>query len=308
MKMAQKYYYVAEHCFAVQTSNDVLMSLMTNYEPFVTTEGEPHNNAIFVLHIEQNGLLRENTRLSYAHIFTDNSEIDMPRIEVYKNNEGNWLFRISMIADSPICCEVTSNASFSEAQLHIAHDCQDTHFCIDNALMLLYAFRTAPLKTLEMHAAVVVKEQTGYVFLGHSGTGKSTHARKWLEAFPDAHLLNDDNPIIRLMDNQEIRVYGSPWSGKTPCYKNAHATLRGIVKLTQAPNNLIHSIPLPEAYAHVYSSASGMKIERTMVEYLYNTVSHIVTHIPCYLLQCLPNTDAAQVCWEKIKTETNKQF
>lgn len=301
MKMAQKYYYVAEHCFAIQTSNDVLMSLMTNYEPFVTTEEELHNNAIFVLHIEQNGLLQENTRLSYAHIFTDNSEKDMPRIEVYKNNEGNWLFRISMIADSPICCEVTSNASFSEAQLYIAHDCQDTHFCIDNALMLLYAFRTAPLKTLEMHAAVVVKEQTGYVFLGHSGTGKSTHARKWLEAFPDAYLLNDDNPIIRVMDNQEIRVYGSPWSGKTPCYKNAHATLGGIVKLAQAPHNLIHSIPLPEAYAHVYSSASGMKIERTMVEHLYNTVSHIVTHIPCYLLQCLPNTDAAQVCWEKIK-------
>ena len=301
MKMAQKYYYVAEHCFAVQTSNDVLMSLMTNYEPFVTTEGELHNNAIFVLHIEQNGLLQENTRLSYAHIFTDNSEKDMPRIEVYKNNEGNCLFRISMIADSPICCEVTSNASFSEAQLHIAHDCQDTHFCIDNALMLLYAFRTAPLKTLEMHAAVVVKEQTGYVFLGHSGTGKSTHARKWLEAFPDAYLLNDDNPIIRVMDNQEIRVYGSPWSGKTPCYKNSHAHLGGIVKLAQAPHNLILSIPLPEAYAHVYSSASGMKIERTMVEHLYNTVSHIVTHIPCYQLQCLPNTDAAQVCWEKIK-------
>ena len=301
MKTQRKYYCVAEHCFAVQSNNDVLLSLMTNYEPFLTTDGDLHNNTIFALHIEQDGLLNEHQRLSYTHIFTDNSEKDMPRIEVYKNNGNDWLFRISIVADSPICCELTSNSSFTQAQLHIAHDCQDTHFCIDNSLMLLYAFRTAPLKTLEMHAAVVVKEQLGYVFLGHSGTGKSTHARKWLEAFPDAYLLNDDNPIIRVMDNEEIRVYGSPWSGKTPCYKNAHATLGGIVKLTQAPHNLIHSIPLPEAYAHVYSSASGMKIERQIVEHLYNTISHVVTHIPCYLLQCLPNTAAAQVCWEKIK-------
>ena len=102
---------------------------MTNYEPFLTTDGDLHNNTIFALHIEQDGLLNEHQRLSYTHIFTDNSEKDMPRIEVYKNNEGNWLFRISIVADSPICCELTSNASFSETQLHIAHDCK-THIFV----------------------------------------------------------------------------------------------------------------------------------------------------------------------------------
>ena len=191
-------------------------------------------------------------------------------------------------------------------------DCQDIRFCIDNALMLLFAFRTAPMMTLEMHAAVVVRgsledaltgyreeakgdEARGYLFLGHSGTGKSTHARQWLAAFDDAWLLNDDNPILRVMEDGEVRVYGSPWSGKTPCYKNAYARVGGIVKLSQAPHNKIRTISLPEAYAYMLSSASGLKMDRHMADCMYESIKHVITHVKCYHLDCLPNTEAAEV-------------
>ena len=218
----------------------------------------------------------------WTHVLTDNAEEDMPRIEVYRSSledgavrlqdaslsapqksadfsgtplqfrGGEWLFRVAMVANAPICCEMECNENFTEGVLYIMPDCQDVRFCIDNALMLLYAFRTAPLMTLEMHAAVVVRpsledargtsyrtpsglqdaltgyreeargdEARGYLFLGHSGTGKSTHARQWLAAFDDAWLLNDDNPILRVMEDGEVRVYGSPWSGKTHFYNNA---------------------------------------------------------------------------------------
>ena len=57
------------------------------------------------------------------------------------------------------------------------------------------------------------------MLLGKSGTGKSTHSRLWLKYIPDTKLLNDDNPAVRIMDNNTIMIYGTPWSGKTPCYK-----------------------------------------------------------------------------------------
>jgi hypothetical protein len=180
--------------------------------------------------------------------------------------------------------------------------------------MLLFAFRTAPLMTLEMHAAVVVRgsledgavrlqdaltgyreEAKGYLFLGHSGTGKSTHARQWLAAFNDAWLLNDDNPILRVMEDGEVRVYGSPWSGKTPCYKNAYARVGGIVKLSQAPHNKMRILSLPEAYAYMLSSASGLKMDRQMADCMYESIKHVITHVKCYHLDCLPNTEAAEV-------------
>ena len=177
----------------------------------------------------------------------------------------------------------------------------------------MFAFRTAPLMTLEMHAAVVVRDvprfqgskssngSNGYLFLGHSGTGKSTHARQWLAAFEDAWLLNDDNPILRVMDDGEVRVYGSPWSGKTPCYKNACAKVGGIVKLSQALENRIETLRLPQAYAYMLSSASGLKIDSGMSDNLYESIKHIITHIPFYHMECLPNVEAAMVCYDGVK-------
>lgn len=292
----------------------MLLAQMTNYEPFgvdQALDAEP----IFALSVEQNGLLNEEQRSVYQHTFTDNSEDDMPRIEVYRSSEKDWLIRVSQIATSPICCELACNGDFTHGQLYIARDCQDVRFCIDNGLMLMYAFRTAPLMTLEMHAAVVVKKvpefqgsngskgenALGYLFLGHSGTGKSTHARQWLSAFEDAYLLNDDNPILRVMEDGEVRVYGSPWSGKTPCYKNDSARVGGIIKLSQAPENQISSITLPQAYAYMLSSASGLKMEQSMADHLFETIKHVITHTPCYHLACLPNQEAARVCWDGVK-------
>ena len=296
-------YCVAGHSFQVESSNEMLLAQMTNYEPFGVDQAldtEP----IFALKVEQNGLLSMEQREVYPHVFTDNSEDDMPRIEVYRSLEKEWLIRISQIATSPICCELVCDADFTRGMLHIDADCQDVRFCIDNGLMLMYAFRTAPLMTLEMHAAVVVRrgdEAKGYLFLGHSGTGKSTHARQWLAAFEDAWLLNDDNPILRVMDNGEVRVYGSPWSGKTPCYKNESAPVGGIIKLSQAPENKIQTISLPQAYAYMLSSASGLKMEQTMADNMFETIKHIITHIPCYHLACLPNEEAARVCWAGVQ-------
>ena len=317
------FYRVAEHLFAVECADNSLFERMINYEPFRV---ETHGTTIFTLRIEPNGLLRDEQRASYKHIFTDNSEEDMPRIEVYREDIGDgqsaigdkgWLMRVSQIAQSPICCELQSDKDFTQGVLHIAADCQDVRFCIDNALMLMYAFRTAPLMTLEMHAAVVVRgeaigdrqlaigkeksEDWGYLFLGHSGTGKSTHARQWLQAFSDAWLLNDDNPILRVMEDGEVRVYGSPWSGKTPCYKNAHARVGGIIKLSQAPYNQLQPLTLPQAYAYMLSSASGLKMNHQMADDMYNSIKHIITHVKCHHLNCLPNTDAARVCFAGCK-------
>ena len=83
-QIINRYYYrVAGHLFAVEYSNDILTGLLSNYTPFV--EPTSHDaTPIFSLRIERDGLLAEEQRLAYKHIFTDNSEEDMPRIEVYQ--------------------------------------------------------------------------------------------------------------------------------------------------------------------------------------------------------------------------------
>ena len=108
-----------------------------------------------------------------------------------------------------------ANSDFTLSKLLIACP-SESLFAINNALMLQYAFRTAGMNTLEMHASVIENGGKGYLFLAKSGTGKSTHSKMWLRNIPDSHLLNDDNPIVRVLEDGSVRVYGSPWSGKTP--------------------------------------------------------------------------------------------
>lgn len=296
MKTRNYKYKVAEHIFEIEAGEDIL-ALLSNYAPFVY-EGE--GEMVFRLKVSP---LPSSPKGEVAApqgmtlVYTDTSDDDMPRIEVWKTpsdspprGEEGWMFRISTSKTGPVVSEICCTADFREASVSVTDPVQ-TRFAIDNAAMLLYAFSTADKGTLEMHASVTVKDGKGYLFLGHSGTGKSTHSRQWLETYDDAWLLNDDNPIVR-----DGVVYGSPWSGKTPCYKNAGVPIGGIVKLSQAPQNTMTPLRLPEAYAYVLSSSSGLKILPEMMDALYETISQLIQSVGCWHLDCLPNHDAAHVC------------
>ena len=74
--------------------------------------------------------------------------------------------------------------------------------------MLMYALATAGNDTLLLHAVVLSCEGKGYLFLGPSETGKSTHARLWLKHIEGTELVNDDHPVVR-----NGVVNGSPWGG-----------------------------------------------------------------------------------------------
>ena len=77
-------------------------------------------------------------------------------------------------------------------------------FGINNALMVMYALATASLQTALFHSSVVSLEGYGYMFLGKSGTGKSTHSSLWLKHIEGTALVNDDNPVVRRMPDGHV--------------------------------------------------------------------------------------------------------
>ena len=170
-------------------------------------------------------------------------------------------------------------------------------FTISNAMMLLYTFRTVRHDTLLVHASVIENDGGGYMFLGKSGTGKSTHTRLWRENIEGSTLLNDDNPVIRITDG-EVYVYGSPWSGKTPCYINRRQPLKAIVRLSQAPYNRITRQSPLQAYASLMPSCSCMRWDHDSVEALHKSVEKVIMNVPGWHLECLPDADAARTSYE----------
>lgn len=303
---ATNYYKVAEHIFSITAKED-LLQLLTNYQPFQQLESSFSSDALrFCLQVsDNNDTLPHESDLEL--FYTDSSDDDMPRIEIYKipvEGETNfdWFFAVSLYKNTPVCCRFRANNDFTSATLW--SEKKHIKFAIDNACMLLFAFSTIFHRTLEMHASVTVLNGKAYPFLGHSGTGKSTHSEQWQAAFPDAWLLNDDNPIIRVWDNGQVTIYGSPWSGKTPCYKNEQAPVGAIVKLSQAPYNKAQRLRLPEAYAYMLSSCSGLKIIPSMMDALYDTIVAVISVVPVYGMECLPNPDAAIVCYNVVNQIT----
>ena len=169
-------------------------------------------------------------------------------------NEGGYRFSFSPLPGKPLAGILVADKAFKNAQLQVIG--QDRNFALNNALMLLFAFASAWEGALEMHSSVVMNGGKGYLFLGKSGTGKSTHSSLWLKHIPGTELLNDDNPILKLEADGTVRVYGSPWSGKTPCYKAQDVPVGAVVRIRQAPENHIERLSPIQAYASLMASAS----------------------------------------------------
>ena len=277
------------------TAPEQWVMLMANMAPF-RVMAEQTDEPVLALDVHPERAFAGHP--DFVHFFTDNTEEDMPRLEVYRS-DTHWLIRIAQTSKAPVCCELMTDKDFRHASLVIPEGQQATtvRFAIDNAAMLLFAFATAHHHALEMHASVVVHERKAYLFLGHSGTGKSTHARQWLAEYHWAYLLNDDNPVLRFDDDGQLWVYGTPWSGKTPCYRNERVRVAALVQLEQAPHNEMLPLAPAQRYAYMLSSCSGLKIVHEAMDGIHDTISRIVLHTPMAKLRCLPDKAAAQCCY-----------
>ena len=175
---------------------------------------------------------------------------------------------------------------------------QPTSMQINSSLMLMFTYNASLKGCLLMHSSVVRYGDEANMFLGASGTGKSTHSKLWLKNIEGCDLINDDNPILKQMPDGSIRVFGSPWSGKTPCYRNVDFPVRAIVRLEQAKENSISRIESLDAYASVISSISSIRWDKEIMDALSKTVEAVAMNVKCFRLQCLPDPEAAKLCLE----------
>lgn len=169
------------------------------------------------------------------------------------------------------------------------------------ALWECFGFFALPHGVLPIHSAVVKSGGRGALFLGSSGTGKSTHARLWIAHVDDTSLLNDDSPVV-YFDGERLMVSGSPWGGKTPLFLNEQYPVMGIVRLHQAPENVITKLGVLQALGALLPSfSSTIRLHPRMSRALNRFVGRIAATGCIYGMGCLPDKDAAEMCHEAIE-------
>ena len=282
--MQQKYTYLVAG-FRFELEGEI--PSLPNLEPFLTSSTEAP--LLFTLQVVNSLPLAPTTPF-----YVTEDGPGFPVIVIERYTTGGWRFRVQALPGKPVAGEMSVAQDFTSAQLLLTG--ADDAFAVNNSLMLLFAFASAGHGLLEMHSSVVMNQGKGYLFLGKSGTGKSTHSSLWLKHIPGTELLNDDNPILRLMPDGSARVYGSPWSGKTPCYKAQDVPVGAVVRIRQAPFNQIERLGTIQAYASLMASASGFRPFQGLADGWHKTLEGLTQVVPCYVLDCLPDEAAAILC------------
>ena len=287
-------YTVAGHTFAVSLPEGYAQeNYLKPYIPFICAEeAEP----IFTLRLALSDTLKELAPGKVRECLND----EAPYFWMFEKEDGKFNFGFSYTKTHPDCILMPSD-DYRDNVVYVptAYAERLAEFALSNAMMLLYTFNTTPLDTLMVHASVVSYKGGAYMFLGRSGTGKSTHSSLWLKNIEGTSLLNDDNPVIRV-EGDKVNIYGTPWSGKTPCYKNEVMPLGGVVRLSQAPYNKIQQLNPLRSYASLMPACSCMRWDRKSTDALHSTVEKVITRVRGWHLECLPDAHAAQVCNEAV--------
>ncbi len=196
--------------------------------------------------------------------------------------------------------KMLSIKDFSHSTIYVLEEELYTTSILSWLLMVAFGQAMLNYNTVLFHASVIEKDGNGYAFLGKSGTGKSTHSRLWLKYISDTKLLNDDNPAVRIMEDGNIMIYGTPWSGKTPCYRNVGVLLNGLVRLRQAPENQWKKVLGKEALLSVLPSCTAIRWNRNLFDQMLNSLEKIITNVNVGQLSCLPDQNAAYLCSQEL--------
>lgn len=266
--------------------------LLNSYAPFYVKMAE--------------GPIMTDMRIGSGLVNTEPEGEEVGQFDCGGCNHGVWLLpnggykMIISDVSGNIACAFRSNADFSYNEATIFGDIYTQAYGVNNAIMIAFAFSGARQNLLLMHSSVTMNGGKGYLFLGKSGTGKSTHSDLWVKHIPGSEILNDDNPAIRLLDDGSVRVYGTPWSGKRNYYRQLSVPVGAYVQLEQAPVNEIHRLEKLQGFATILSSTSTMIWDKPTYDAICDTVSAVAMHVPVFHLKNRPEEAAARMSFEAV--------
>ena len=158
---------------------------------------------------------------------------------------------------------------------------------------LVLMHRLALGEGVELHAlGLADQDGSGYLFLGHSGAGKSTTARLWMRQ-PGVPMLSDDRIILRQHDGN-YRMYGTPWHGDAGVASAGSAPLTAIYFLEQAPAHQILPVAPPQAAAELFARAFLPHYLKPGIEFTLHFLDELTRSIPCSIFRFAPTEDAVE--------------
>ena len=285
------WYKVADFTFAVTLKDDRHPdAFLPSFAPFRTEKGSAQEQ-LFEL-IEYTSLPE---RPEAALIDEDRN--DMGHTRLFRTDGGYRIeFRYGTDARPHV---MDFDEAFADVRAMILWEDRYVRVALSSMLRVIFAQAILPHAAVSMHSSVIEKDGRAFLFMGKSGTGKSTHSRLWLEHIEGSCLLNDDNPIVRIVGDK-VMAYGSPWSGKTHCYRNENAEVAAFVRLRQAPQNRFTVCEDVSAFGALLPGCSVLRQDKRLHGEMCGTLIEMSAMALVGEMECLPDRDAAVTCYESV--------
>lgn len=264
--------------------------LPPNFTPFLSDEPADGEYATALITTDEAWPIPDAQPLSEAFN-------DVGITKLYRTDRG-WLVSIATDPRQPVRLMLMA-PDFRSGELRLPSGETNAPFFIDSMLRILFSQYATTRGALLIHASSVELDGVAHIFMGRSGTGKSTHSRLWMNCFEEARMVNDDVPlIVAPSEGSAPRVCGTPWSGKGRVWRRCSLPLRGIVRLQQSPDDTFTPLSDIDAFIAVLPGVSVMTADHDLYAAATNTVLSIIGHSATVTgtLRCTPCPSAAILC------------
>ncbi len=144
------------------------------------------------------------------------------------------------------------------------------------------------------HSSAIDVGGKGVLFTALSGTGKSTHARHWVNVFGDeVSYVNDDKPFARL-EGEKFFVYGSPWNGKHRLSNNKKVEIKAICFLKRGEVDRVEPITPNEAIK-LFFLQTIVPEEVDLKLKLFAILDKMMRNVKLYTIYCTNSDESAKI-------------
>jgi hypothetical protein len=146
---------------------------------------------------------------------------------------------------------------------------------------------------VELHGCGLVdSERGGYLFVGHSGAGKSTMMRLW-RSLRNVRVLSDDRVVLR-RTNEDLWIYGTPWHGEPGLDDQEKSRINAIFVLEHGTANEIVPLSPAQAVGELFARCFVPMYDRECLRGQLKFLHEVTESLPCFRFSFVPDASALE--------------
>lgn len=217
---------------------------------------------------------------------------DLNEVRIAKTSDGRWLY--CQNHGNAIPC-VTASPDYQDIRTYTIDGSDEemrgaiTRFLLRTAFECRFCYEGI----VSLHAACVELGDFAVAFTGHSGLGKSTRARAWVDGL-GAQWISGDRPAVRLEEQGSIAC-GVPWDGKEQIFRDVEKPLKCIMEVRRSPANYVRRLSEDQARQLIMQQSFVPMWDTDAAVMAMANVRRLVRQTPVYRVFCGPEADDARV-------------